>query len=366
MTVVGIAFLGSLGNEVLDRVVIQWLINLILVVGLYVFIGNSGVFSFGQISFMAVGAYTAGLLTLSESAGVFITEWPGFLAGTRLPSVPATVVAGLAAAGVAAIIGVPLMRLSGMAASLASFAWLIIVNVVASNWDPVTGGLTGMAGVPITTNRDRVIIWAVLAIIAAAVFQQSKIGLRLRASREDEVAAQSIGVRVHRERWVAFVLSAFFMGVGGALFGQFVGSFNPDAFFLRITFLTIAMLVIGGLTSLSGAVLGTIVISVVTEFLRRVEVHEVGLGPLDTLARPGLQQVGLAVLMVGILLSRPRGLTNGKEIGLYVHAHGKGLDRSFIAFGGRSSRGNTRSAKDAGALPPDTTGERSGPAKEDD
>ena len=104
------------------------------------------------------------------------------------------------------------------------------------------------------------------------------------------------------------------MGVAGALFGMFIGSFNPDAFFLNITFLMIAMLVIGGTTSLAGAVVGTLAISAVSEFLRRVE-GGVDLGFVHVSAQPGLREVALALAMLAILIFRPRGLMGGRELG---------------------------------------------------
>ena len=141
----------------------------------------------------------------------------------------------------------------------------------------------------------------------------------MRASRENESAARSIGVAVARERTIAFVVSAFFVGVAGALFGMFIGSFNPDAFFLNITFLMIVMLVIGGTTSLAGAVVGTIAISAVSEILRRIE-GGVDLGFVQVSGKPGLREVALALVMLAILIFRPGGLTGGREIGWPLRA----------------------------------------------
>jgi branched-chain amino acid transport system permease protein len=120
-------------------------------------------------------------------------------------------------------------------------------------------------------------------------------------------------VAVARERTIAFVLSAFFVGAAGALFGMFIGSFNPDAFFLNITFLMVVMLIIGGTSSLAGAVVGTIVISGVSELLRRIE-GGVDVGFVTLSGRAGLRDIGLALVMLAILIFRPRGLTAGREI----------------------------------------------------
>jgi branched-chain amino acid transport system permease protein len=315
LLILAVAIAGSaLGGEVLQRVVIAGLINLVLVIGLYVFVGNSGVFSFGQMSFMAIGAYTAGLLTLPNSSdGSISTQLPGFLHGMHLPSLPATIVAGAVAAVIGLVISIPLMRMAGLAASVAMFGVLVIVHVVASNWNDVTGGTAGMAGVPTSTTRNDALMWVLIALVIAYVFQLSRFGLRLRASREDEIAARALGIGVFNERRLAFALSAFVIGIGGALYGQFVGSFNPNAFYLEITFLTIVMAVVGGVNSLAGAVVGSMGISAIAELLRRLE-GGVQLGSVHITGRLGLQQVGLAGIMLLALLLRPSGITGGREI----------------------------------------------------
>jgi branched-chain amino acid transport system permease protein len=195
--VVVAAFLGSAGGEVLDRVVITALINLILVVGLYIFAGNSGVFSFGHMSFAAIGAYTAGIFTIpADQKEVLLSQLPDFLSTVSVHPIFATLIGGGIAAVFAAIISLPLMRMSGIGASLATFAVLIIVFVVASNWQQITNGTSGMAGVPNTTGMHDALVWGLIAMLFAYLFQSTRWGLRLRGSREDEVAARAAGVGV--------------------------------------------------------------------------------------------------------------------------------------------------------------------------
>jgi branched-subunit amino acid ABC-type transport system permease component len=304
----------ALGPDSLDRVVLAAVINLTVVVGLYMFTGISGVFSFGHASFMAIGAYAGAILVIPPETKKFVLpDLPGFLAGAHLDPFPATLSAGGLAAAAALILSLPLVRLSGLTAGLATFAVLSVVNIVARNWEQLTHGTAGVSGIPTTTTVWGALGWAIAAMAAAWAFQRSRIGLRLRASREDEAAARSIGVAVARERSIAFVLSAFFVGAAGALFGMFIGSFNPDAFFLNITFLMVVMLVIGGTSSLAGAVVGTIVISGVSELLRRIE-GGVDVGFVTLSGRAGLRDIGLALVMLAILIFRPRGLTAGREI----------------------------------------------------
>ena len=277
-----------LGPDSLDRVVVGMVINTILVVGLYTFVGVSGVFSFGHAAFMAIGAYAGAILVIPEETKPFVLpDLPGFLVDAHLSPLPATIVAGAIAAAVALVVAVPLARLSGLTAGLATFALLSIVNVVSRNWEQLTHGTAGVSGIPTTTTLWVALAWAAVAIGAAWAFQRSRVGLRLRASREDEAGARSIGIGVAAERTIAFVLSAFLAGVAGALLGMFIGSFNPDAFFLNITFLMVAMLIIGGMTSLTGAVVGTLAISSLSELLRRLEGGaDLGLVELSAQAGP--------------------------------------------------------------------------------
>src|SRR5262249_42322204 len=250
------------GGAVTQGVVIVALLNLTLVVGLYVFVGNSGVFSFGSIGFASIGAYTAALLVIpSDQKATLQPLLPKFLAHAHFGSIAATLLGGAVAAAVAAVVAIPLMRLNGIAAGLATFAMLVIIRTVANSWTAVTNGAAGLSGVPVTTGKNAALVWALLAIVAGFVFQTTALGLRLRGSREDDVAARSLGVGVRYERRVAWTVHAFIMGVGGALYAQYLGSFNASFFYLALTFTTLAMLVVGGIKSLTGAVVGSLTIS---------------------------------------------------------------------------------------------------------
>jgi branched-chain amino acid transport system permease protein len=310
------AGIASLGGASQDQIVLTALINLLFVVALYVFVGLSGVLSFGHMSFGAIGAYTGAILVIPpEVKPSLFFGMPGFLVDLHAPALLSVVAGGAVAALFALVVGVPLLRLSGLAASLATFALLLIVNNVAVNWSSVTGGASGVSAVPTTTSIGAVLVWVLLAIVVAFAFQESSWGLRLRASREDEVAARAGGISVVKARTIAWVISAFFTGAAGALYGEFLGSFNASAFYLAITFVILAMLVVGGLTSLAGAVIGSLLLSLVAELLRRVE-GGVDVGGLHVPGRPGLSELGLALIMILILVLRPRGLTGGRELAL--------------------------------------------------
>ncbi|MEA2257123.1 MAG: branched-chain amino acid transport system permease protein, partial [Solirubrobacteraceae bacterium] len=289
--------------------VITALINLVVVVGLYVFVGNSGVLSFGHVSFMAVGAYATALLTISEvGKGILLPHLPGFLARAEMGLLPAMLIAAAVAGVIAFVVAVPLMRLNGIAASIATLSVLAIMQVVIQRWESLTGGQGTLTGVPVDTSLGTALLWACVACVAAYLFQRSASGLRLRASRDDEPASRSIGVRVGRERRLAFTLSAVIVAIGGALYGHFIGSLTPNAFYLQITFVTLAMLVVGGVGSLAGAVVGTTVVSAITEILARLESGG-SVGPIDIPLRPGVRDMVVAALTMLILVARPAGIT---------------------------------------------------------
>jgi branched-chain amino acid transport system permease protein len=312
LVAIGIA---SNGNDVLQREAVVALINLVVVVGLYVFAGTSGVLSFGHISFMAMAAYVTALLTVPKLLKQnLLPHIPSFIQQLELDPVLAAAIAALVCAVFALVLSIPLMRLSGLTASVAMFAVLLIVYEVAKNWIDVTRGTLTMIGVPVTVTLESATATAVAVIVVAYLFQQSKVGLRLRASREDEAAAKAVGIDIAASRRIAFVLSAAIVGIGGFEYAQFYSSFNPDAFYLSVTFITIAMLVVGGMLSLGGAVIGVVGLSALLEILRQVQEGGVSVGPVVLNSPPGLREVGAAVVMLIVLILRPDGLVGSREI----------------------------------------------------
>ncbi len=137
--------------------------------------------------------------------------------------------------------------------------------------------------------------------------------MKLRATREDDVAARALGIDVYRQRLIAFTLSAFFVGIGGVLYGHFLGVISIDVFFLDTTFLTLAMLVVGGMRSLAGAVFGVLIVSAVIEVLRQLETG-IGFGGFVLSVPSGTQEIVLAIAMILIFLYRPRGIMGSREL----------------------------------------------------
>ena len=315
LVLVAVWLLVQGGGVVLQREATLALVYVVLVVGLYSFAGTSGILSFGHMSFMAIGAYVTALITIPVGLkSSLLPELPGFIADTELAPLVAALIAGGIAALFGLILSIPLMRLSGIAAALSMFAVLLVVHDVASNWTEVTRGRQTMLGVPTNTTLTAALLWAIAMVVGVYLFQRSRFGLRLRAARDDPVVAQSCGIDVTMERRIAFVLSAFIVGLGGFLYAQFLGTFTPESFFVSITFITIAMLVVGGQYSLGGAVVGAIVFSALSTGLLRLE-QGAYFGPVYIDVGAGLHEVGLAIVLLAILILRPDGLMRGREFG---------------------------------------------------
>jgi branched-chain amino acid transport system permease protein len=312
-----------LAGDYLKRIVIGIGINVILVVALNLSNGFTGVFSLGHIGFMAIGAYAASVLTLPVALkAVNLPDLPVWLSQAALPFLPATLIAGALAMLVAFVVGLSLMRLKGSYVSVATLGFMVIVYVVLVNWDQVTRGARTFAGVPSHANLWTVWAWAALTVFLVWRIGVSPAGRSMKAARDDEVAARSLGISVMRSRLLAFCVSAFLTGVAGSLWAHFITSFSPKSFYFAQAFNVITMLVIGGMGSVSGSVVGVFLVSIVSELLRNAERGAV-IGSLVIPPVYGASQVL-------IIVYRPSGLMGGREIDLRGIAR-----RLFPPKGGR-------------------------------
>jgi branched-chain amino acid transport system permease protein len=314
------ALVDAFGDVVYTRTAVRMLLLLLVVLGLQIFSGNSGVLSFGHVTFVAIGAYTSALLTIPTAIKEFTyLTMPSWLTSWVFPAelspLEGTLVGGGFAALFALIISPAIVRLDGVQAGIATLALLVIANVFIVQTSSITRGTSTQIGVPTTTTLLSVTVWVLVAIALAFLFQQSRFGLRLRASRENERAARSVGVQVPRERGIAWVLSAFVCGVAGALYAHYFVTFSYLDFYFNTNgfdqvLLPIAMLVVGGMTSVTGAVIGCYLVTVVFEIFRRWEVNQF----LGTNPPSGTTNLVLAVVLLVTLFLRPRGITGGKEL----------------------------------------------------
>lgn len=288
------------------------LIYVAVVVALYVFIGNSGVLSFGHASFVAVGAWTAGLVSVpvQEKQAILPDLFP-FLRDAQYGNVQSLALAAVAGGLFALVVGLPLMRLGGLAAGIATFAVLEITHNVLRFWTEIGPGPNTWSSVPETTDLRQATIGALVVIGIAYLYQRSRPGRLLRATREDPAAAQAVGVSVYRQRLLAFTLSGALAGLAGGLYIHLL-ILTTEQVYLELTFITLAMLVIGGATSLWGAVVGAIFVSGLDSFLGEAEA-----GTVAGLDLPeGTRLIVVGVLMALILILRPSGISGGRELGV--------------------------------------------------
>jgi len=300
-------------------------IFLILVLSLNLSNGFTGVFSLGHIGFMALGAYGSAILTLPlREKQEYLPNLPTWLAGVhfdfRLGQFPlgflvATVIAAFLVSIVALLVGLVLMRLSGHFVAVATLGFLVIVRVLLFNADNLTRGSRTFSNVTPYTNLWWVWGWALLTVYIVWRIKRSSFGRAMFAQREDQWAAQSICIDVMSPRLLAFTVSAFFTAVAGSLYAHFITSFSPTVFYFDLTFKVITMLVVGGMGSVSGSIVGTTLVVGLAEVLRRLE---------DPSQLYGMSGIILAVLFILIIIFRREGLLGQREIA---------LDRLFMKGG---------------------------------
>jgi branched-chain amino acid transport system permease protein len=313
--VVGAALVGTTFARSTEIYFINALVMASIVVALYVFVGNSGVLSFGHISFFALGVWAAGVLSIPEQEKPATMPYLfDFLSSTTVGNVPSLAIAAVVGGVFALLVGLPLMRLSGLAAGIATFAVLGITNNILRYYEKIGPGLNTFSSVPETTDLLQACIGALLVIAAAFAYQRSRFGRQLRAAREDPAAARAVGVSIYRQRLGAFALSGLLAGFAGGLYVHFL-PINVDAVYLDLTFITLAMLVIGGATSLWGAVVGALAVSGLDSLLANAE------NGIEVLGRTvdvptGTRIVVVSALMALVLILRPSGLTGGRELSL--------------------------------------------------
>jgi branched-chain amino acid transport system permease protein len=313
--VVAAALLGTLVSRSTETYFTDALVKVAIVVALYVFIGNSGVLSFGHVSFVAIGAWTAGVLSVpAAEKPAIMPNLAGFLRDQTTGNVGSLALAALVGGVCALVVALPLMRLSGLAAGIATFAVLEITHNVLRYYEKLGPGLNTFSSVPETTGLRQAALGALIAIAAAYAYGRSRFGRLLRATREDAPAARAVGVSVYRQRLLAFALSGALAGFAGGLYVHLL-PLNTETVYLDLTFVTLAMLVIGGATSLWGAVVGALTVSALDSFLAEAEN---GLSVLGrTLDLPaGTRVVVVGALMALVLILRPSGLTGGREFRL--------------------------------------------------
>ncbi len=277
--------------------------------------GVCGQLHLGPNAFIALGAYTAALLTLPPAekvANFLITPlfWP--LSQITLPFPLALLAGGLVAAACGFLTGFPVFRVRGDYLAIVTLGFGEVVRVLANNLQGLTNGPLGLKGLYPYTN-----LWwswgvAVATVACITALVNSGYGRALKAIREDETAARAMGLNAFRHLLLAYILSAFFFGVGGGLLAHLITTISPSLFTFFLTFNLLIIIVVGGLGSTTGAVLAAILFTAAGEWLRVVEEPQVLLG-LHIPGIPGMRMVIFSLLLLLVIIYCRRGLLGSRE-----------------------------------------------------
>jgi branched-chain amino acid transport system permease protein len=277
--------------------------------------GYTGQFSLGHAGFAAVGAYAAALLTMSaeqKAANFFLAPIVPVLANVEWPFLPAMVMGGLLAAVTGFLIGFPALRLRGDYLAIATLGFGEIIRVMFTNWQSITNGSLGLKGIPEYTN----LYWswgaALVTIFVTKRLVDSSYGRALKAIRDDEVAAEALGVSLFYHKMMAFVLSSFFVGVAGALLSNLISTIDPRVFLFFLAYQIVGITVMGGMGSLTGSVVAACLYTIFLELLRPIE-SPFNLGPFQVPGVPGMRMVLFSALLLVVILFYRRGLFGGLE-----------------------------------------------------
>ncbi len=284
--------LQNLANSI-DPYTMQILVNIgigiILALGLNIIVGLTGQLSLGHAAFMSVGAFSGALLTIK----------------TGIPFSLTILLSGLITAAVAAAIGWPILRLTGDYLAICTLGFAEIVKVVFLNLEVTNKalGLTVPTPKTVLSMPVTVLIVVILVIIASAFIENSRFGRALKAIRDDEIAAESMGINIARYKIQSFAVSAFMAGIGGCLYAHFLGYINPSDFGFLKSIDMLSMIVLGGLGSIPGAVFGASLLSAAPEFLRFMSQY---------------RMLVYGALLVFLMVFRPNGLLGGVDFSALV------------------------------------------------
>lgn len=300
--------------------------------------GVTGLFSLGQAGFMAVGAYVFAVFTIpvSKKAGVYylygVADW---LKNIELSPFIAMILGGLVAAFLAYLIGIPVLRLKSdyFAIATLGFAEIVRILVASSLFNKITNGSLGLNSIPKFTKvfglpsyfTPFIVVAICITIIMLVV--RSTYGRAFKAIREDEIAAEAMGINLAKHKRMSFIISSFFAGVSGALLVQYLGATTPTTFPIAMTYNILLIVVIGGMGSMTGSIISAFLVTAAKEWwLRFLDVeHYIG-GFQIPLMRTGFRMVVFSIILMIVVLFWRRGIMGNKEFswdGLYNFFTGK-------------------------------------------
>ena len=297
----GLGVLQFPGVAYYNRILIMIGINITLAVSLNIINGHAGQFSLGHAGFMAVGAYFSAFLTVYYF-GAIAERFP---AAQNALLVVALLAGGVLAAVAGYLVGLPSLRLRGDYLAIVTLGFGEIIRVVILNIEKI-GGARGFSGIGQWSNFFWVYFFAGLTILVSWRLVRSSVGRAFLAVREDEVAAEAMGVDTTKYKVKAFVIGSFWAGVAGGLFAHYMMYLNPATFMFVRSFDLVVMVVLGGLGSISGSIIAAIVLTILPEGLRMAK------GVLHTDKDP--RMVIYALTLIVLMLTRPQGLLGRREL----------------------------------------------------
>lgn len=281
--------------------------------------GFTGLFSLGQAGFMALGAYTFAIFTIpaSQRPGVYylygVADW---LANIELPIVAGLLVAGLVCAGMAALIGAPVLRLKSDYFAIATLGFAEIVRIIvgSSPMNRITNGSLGLKLIPKFPNFYFPFIVAGICILIIALLINSSYGRAFKAIREDEIAAEAMGINLAKHKQYAFIISSFFAGIGGALMGMFLGAITSTTFNVTLTYNILLIVVIGGMGSLTGSILSAFLVIAAREWWLRFLDQTLIIGGFQVpFLKTGFRMVVFSIILMIVVLFFRKGIMGTKE-----------------------------------------------------
>lgn len=263
-------------------------INIILAVSLNLITGFTGQFSLGHAGFMSIGAYVCAIITTNNPTTA------GFIGG---------IVAGaVAAALIGAIVGLPTLRLRGDYLAIATLGMAEIIKIIFLNLK-ITNGAAGLQGIPQFVNWTWMFAFTVGTVVIIANFLKSSHGRACISIREDEIAAESMGVNTTKYKVISFTLGAFFAGVAGGIYASYFYFLKPDMFGFLKSVDVLVIVVLGGLGSISGSIIAAVLLAIISTLLQSFSDE---------------RMIIYALLLIILMLFRPQGLMGSKEISLSV------------------------------------------------
>lgn len=278
--------------------------------------GYTGLFSLGQPGFMAIGAYVTAFLTVSASDKMSIYKIVPIsegMANLQAPFFVALILGGVIAGFFAFLIGFPVLRLKGDYLAIATLGFSEIIRIFITNAQGITNGPTGINRIP-NTYMNLYVVCGILAVIIIFILAMMKTsyGRALLAIREDEVAAQAMGINLFRHKMLAFVLSGFFAGIGGGLLAALVGAIGPDQFKFTVAYDILLMVVLGGQGSVSGSVAGAFIVRIALEKLRFLD-EPINFGFFQYKGIGGMRMVVFSILLMLVIILWRKGIFGNKE-----------------------------------------------------